>query len=974
MSKNPGHGRVASADEYLSTLPPRSSINTVSEEKKSQGISSQYRSESFDGFLPLARTHSGQHSLAPLSDRKKYSTERNGNAVRHSEGNQIPFGLRKGSYGSIDEESPLIRKFHGVEMKSEKQGEGGKSGIIYYFMYALLNTLMSVPALYGYASVIFNHDAFQPYIAVLTKLSLWSSAVHQLVFVAFSSLPFAKAEVQDAGLLFLSCITNYIARSILDEGGGIEEILSTAIIGIAVATASLGFVVLFLGKFNCANFVSYLPLPVVGGYLAFIGYFCFIAGVGLSVSQSMIDGNFLSDIELLSNRKTLSLALPGLISGVILVVVCRFAKSDATLPLTMVAIPIAFYIFLYVSDISIEEARSGMWIGEKEPAADIMSLFAVLDINKVRWDLIICTRCISVWIGMVFVVSFSSCLDVAAISMDMGEALDVNAELVTVGLSNIISGCTLGQTGSYIFSQTILTFKTGYHSRWIGVMGGLMFLGFVFTSVNLLEIVPLFFLGSTLIFIGLDLLYEWLIHIHQKLILSEYLVLLATFTAIQMVGIDAGIIIGIVVALVEYVVFTSKISTLRRVMRQSRAVRQPHQRKLVQDVIYSNQTPKIVTLEIRETVFFGSSLGLLSKICEEININASSKDMIEIAESSPRLHSRSPSTPTPPSLKSLKEKRKSIQNSDQSLENKLPAEVKKAIPRFVVLDMTHVPSVDASAARSCFLQLARICKTNGIILCAACSNLRIIWTLRTHDVLYTSEEESEIKKSLTYPHIGNRSILPEGKLLLFDSIHEALFMCENRLIYELEHKHSTYMNPVPVDVIHHSSMHAHNMKTKISTLFSRILGDNSLDKDLCNSLDNGNIQIEEIDCFYGDTIFSKGDSSECFYVVLAGSVDICRPNLIDESSTSKFHLDLNKSDYGDIVSYLHVGALFGYVDFVLDRRRSLSAVCGKNGTILARITKATLEQLQNENNHVYHTIEKILLQVAIKELSSFEVA
>ena len=37
---------------------------------------------------------------------------------------------------------------------------------------------------------------------------------------------------------------------------------------------------------------------------------------------------------------------------------------------------------------------------------------------------------------MVFVVSFSSCLDVAAISMDMGEALDVNNELMTVGISN----------------------------------------------------------------------------------------------------------------------------------------------------------------------------------------------------------------------------------------------------------------------------------------------------------------------------------------------------------------------------------------------------------------------------------------------------------------------------------------------------------------------------------------------------------
>jgi MFS superfamily sulfate permease-like transporter len=103
---------------------------------------------------------------------------------------------------------------------------------------------------------------------------------------------------------------------------------------------------------------------------------------------------------------------------------------------------------------------------------------------------------------MVFVVSFSSCLDVAAISMDMGEALDTNNELMTVGISNckqislagiiqstvscelfavlrlltfaftppVVSGLTGGLTGSYIFSQTIFTYRTGCRSRWIGVL------------------------------------------------------------------------------------------------------------------------------------------------------------------------------------------------------------------------------------------------------------------------------------------------------------------------------------------------------------------------------------------------------------------------------------------------------------------------------------------------------------------------
>jgi SulP family sulfate permease len=335
--------------------------------------------------------------------------------------------MRKSKSDSADEEKqsllsrpvPEDGKGRNQAPSSPSDDKGGKSNIVYYFVYALLNTTMSVPSLYGYASVIFNHNAFQPHIATLSKLVIWSSAVHQMSFVAFSSLSFAKAEVQDAGLLFLSCMTNFIAQSIVDEGGGIDEILSTSIVTLGIATASLGIVLMFLGKFNCANAVSYLPLPVVGGYLAFIGYFCVVAGIGLCISTSMIEGSFITDIQILSDKHAFMLAFPGLMSGLLMMLVARFAQSEAALPMTMVAIPVAFYIFLYVGGYTLDDARQGQWVGDVQPTSSISSLLELVDFSLVRWDLVFSTRCLSVWVGMVFVVSFSSCLDVAAISMDM---------------------------------------------------------------------------------------------------------------------------------------------------------------------------------------------------------------------------------------------------------------------------------------------------------------------------------------------------------------------------------------------------------------------------------------------------------------------------------------------------------------------------------------------------------------------------
>ena len=212
----------------------------------------------------------------------------------------------------------------------------------------------------------------------------------------------------------------YIADIILATDGTMEEIISTTVVALGVATTSLGFMRILLGAFNCANVVSYLPLSVIGGYLAFIGYFCIMSGIGLSISQSMIDGTLSSDIKILFDTKSLILAIPGIGAAIFMIIVTRYVKNDAALPMAMITTPVLFFTFLYFSSHSIDDARRNQWIGDDSSSASLSNLFEAFNLNVVRWDLIFSVRCITVWMGMVFVVSFTSCLDVAAISRDVG--------------------------------------------------------------------------------------------------------------------------------------------------------------------------------------------------------------------------------------------------------------------------------------------------------------------------------------------------------------------------------------------------------------------------------------------------------------------------------------------------------------------------------------------------------------------------
>lgn len=327
-------------------------------------------------------------------------------------------------------QSPAQKSSTNHPSREEKQGHGA-SFYLYCIIYALVNVIISAPGLYGYAAVIFNHPVFSSYMNALSKLVIFSSLIHQLGFFLFSSLDFAIGTVQDAGLIFLSGMANSIANTMLDDGHSEAEIVSTTLVLLSIGTAALGLILVIMGHFRLADAVSYLPMPVVGGYLAFIGFFCIQAGIALCISKSITS---LSDWKYVFEPNKMILAVPGLGAGLVLTLVSRKATNTGALPLVMVFIPALFYFLVWVSGSTLDDMRNDGWVGPVAPSVPVGDLFQLVNFGQVRWDLI--GKILPTWVGMVFVVSFASCLDVAAISIDMGEALDTNRELATVGLCN----------------------------------------------------------------------------------------------------------------------------------------------------------------------------------------------------------------------------------------------------------------------------------------------------------------------------------------------------------------------------------------------------------------------------------------------------------------------------------------------------------------------------------------------------------
>lgn len=194
-------------------------------------------------------------SLGQLSSDRRQERSRSNYLRRNDDENKESYQSIPKFQGTTKSPSDPFSIRNTSVRSSSKSKSFTISDFLFALIYAFVNVIISVPALYGYSAVIFSDDCYQSHMNALSKLVIFSSAIHQIAFCCCSSLPFAIATVQDAGLIFLNTMSTKIAKKILEDedGGTIEEVVSTAMVLLSLSTALLGLVLMLLGHFRLAE-------------------------------------------------------------------------------------------------------------------------------------------------------------------------------------------------------------------------------------------------------------------------------------------------------------------------------------------------------------------------------------------------------------------------------------------------------------------------------------------------------------------------------------------------------------------------------------------------------------------------------------------------------------------------------------------------------------------------------------------------
>ncbi|KAG6572529.1 Sulfate Permease (SulP) Family [Phytophthora cinnamomi] len=605
---------------------------------------------------------------------------------------QATFVSRLSLLSPISKNADIGPPSQALLINTEEEKDHGNPGYIANvtnaIMYGIINSILAIPGIYGYAVIIFCHEDFTDFMPALSKLVIFSCFVHQVVFTLLSSLPFAIGQVQDAGLIFLGVMATSICNSLGEDVPPAAKV-TTSIVTIGIATALLGICLVIMGRLKLAVVASYLPIPVIGGYLAFIGTFWFYAGFALCT------GLVVNDVESMArvfyNAHDVLLCVPGFLGGIFFLVVSQRYDNSFILSGVIMAMPVVFFLIILMSGISMGDARQGGWIDPAQEPATFTDLVSLVDFSQVHWDQL--PKQWGTWLGMVFIVAIGSCLDIAAIEIEMGSKLDFNHELKTVGWSNVVSGLLGGYSGSYIFSQTIFRCRSKTNSRVVGICVALSELAVVLAPVSVMNYLPRFFFAATVVFVAVDLMIEWLVLTYWKMSLRDYAVLWMTFIVVNFVSLDLGMLIGVGIAVLNFLLDYVRVPVVNRKEYFSDAERTVAERSFLEQ-----KRDTIAYFELSGILFFGSSVQILNTIQKSVYVQSKidQGDGGRFAETG---EGQMPGNSDPMfTLEANQEFCTQCLDGSSGQPNALPTD-------FVVMDFSRVARMDVTAARSAFLIL-----------------------------------------------------------------------------------------------------------------------------------------------------------------------------------------------------------------------------------------------------------------------------
>lgn len=491
-------------------------------------------------------------------------------------------------------------------VKTEFQSSQLVSSLTIGVVVGVVEIVFAIP----FAELLFSGE-LSGYINYGLFLAMLGLTISSVAVSLFSSLPGTVSGNQTVPVVITAVITSGTIAALIADGASETQVLATILVMITTITIFTGLFFLFLGYFELGNLVRFLPYPVIGGFLAGTGWLLVSSSIGLLTDLPLELGTLRNLVE----PAMLIRWLPGLVFALAMIFSARYVNPVIATPAIIIGGILLFYLLTWLFGTSLDSLRTQGLLYEPFSAGSLWQPLPWNYVDQVNWRAILAN--IPAIVSLIMLSTVAVLLNASGLEVAVKKDVSFNRELRAAGLGNFIAGLAGSVIGYQTTSLSILGVKAGKGGRLMGIVASGTYLFVLFQGASFLSFVPRFITGGLIMYLGIYFLKEWVYDAWYRLPRIDYAILLLILVVIATVGFLEGVAVGVVAAIILFVVAYSRVDLLHNELTgqhiTSRVSRSP---KLTRFLYQHGRQLSIMNLQ--GFIFFGTAEKLLNRVRDRL--------------------------------------------------------------------------------------------------------------------------------------------------------------------------------------------------------------------------------------------------------------------------------------------------------------------------------------------------------------------
>jgi len=468
---------------------------------------------------------------------------------------------------------------------------------------------------YAFATVIFA-GALAQFLPLLVVILLCGWAVLGVFVAVTSEKHLHIVSLDEQAVVILASIAGLLVIH-MGEGATSSRGLATMLVVMSLSSLAVAFFFWAIGHYRLTRLLELMPYPVICGFMAGIGWLLLEAGIGIAVDETISMG-LVDAFRDPDNISKFLLFVAGAL--VLLVAVTRIRRAWA-LPVASLGLVVIFYAVVFIKGYSIPQLIEQGWLFDiPTDTGGALGLLKGVSLNQV--DTVFVLSVVPQILTIAFLALLTQSMSLSALMAAGKQDLDTSSEIEDMGVGNVLCALIASPPGSTDVIASTLYEDFGASSRWMPIItSGVCVVMAIFGSA-IIPWMPKLLVGSTVFLFAYQLFFEWMYENVRGFQPIDFTIVLIILGTVIFVGFMPGIIVGILLALLLFVLRYSMISAIQGQYSLAN-YRSSVERSQSSNLLLDRHGGEGLVYTLRGFLFFGTANAILDTIRDEAQVRTS---------------------------------------------------------------------------------------------------------------------------------------------------------------------------------------------------------------------------------------------------------------------------------------------------------------------------------------------------------------